>query len=321
MKNDSARNKSPLVSVVIPTYRRSESLLRAIRSVLNQTYDNIELIVINDNQKDSKEYGDVTKIINSFSERIKYVCHEGNKGGAAARNTGIAASEGEYIAFLDDDDEFCSEKILLQVKRMSELDDSWGGCYCGYERIIDGNCFQRISQYDEGNILSNLLKLENSIAAGSTLLIKKVVVDDLGGFDESFIRHQDWEFMVRFFSKYKLSCVPRILVKLHIDDRRNSPSAATLENTKEEFFRKFQTTIMNLPPQDQKLIFKRHMLEVCKAFIAERSFKKAYTYFRNAKQHSKITLTEHLRLAAHILNSFIPFKNLVRKAASRSAND
>ena len=116
----------PLVSVIIPTRNRVEMLCRAVNSVLSQTFDNLECIVVDDESHDNTE-----KVINSFEDdRLKYFRHEKNKGASAARNTGIRQSQGEFIAFLDDDDEWLDEKLEKQVNLLENLPSKYGMVYC-----------------------------------------------------------------------------------------------------------------------------------------------------------------------------------------------
>ena len=100
------------VSVIIPTYKRPDSLDRAINSVLGQTYPYVEVIVVDDNNPDTEGRRQTEAKMASFADnlRVKYVKHEQNKNGAAARNSGAKASTGDFIAFLDDDDEFLPKK-------------------------------------------------------------------------------------------------------------------------------------------------------------------------------------------------------------------
>ena len=107
----------PKVSVIIPTYNRAELLPLAIKSALNQTFNDIEIIV-----SDDKSTDDTREVVRSFAdERIKYVLNKGKKGPSATRNTAILASEGEYIAFLDDDDEWLPDKLQKQIGDMEAL--------------------------------------------------------------------------------------------------------------------------------------------------------------------------------------------------------
>src|SRR5438034_8399752 len=117
------------VSVIIPTYNRARYLSDAIRSVVNQTFQDFEIIVIDDCSQDQ------TRIAtDSFKDqRIKYLTHDSNRGEAAARNTGIQKSTGSYIAFLDDDDQWAPEKLQLQIQIFEQSATKVGLVYCGYE--------------------------------------------------------------------------------------------------------------------------------------------------------------------------------------------
>ena len=102
----------PKISVVIPTHNRASFLKKAIESVLRQSYTNLEVIIVDDNSTDNTK-----EVVNSYKDkRIKYIVHDKNKGGAVARNTGIIASTGDIVAFLDDDDEWLPEKIKKQME-------------------------------------------------------------------------------------------------------------------------------------------------------------------------------------------------------------
>ena len=105
-----------LVSVIIPTHKRFEELFRAIDSVIKQTYSNIEIIVVDDNSQDKGLRNRIKEKIKKYSENIQYIENETNLGGAKSRNVGIEKARGEYISFLDDDDEYYPEKIEKQYK-------------------------------------------------------------------------------------------------------------------------------------------------------------------------------------------------------------
>jgi glycosyltransferase involved in cell wall biosynthesis len=116
---------NPTVSIIIPTYNRSRLLARAVKSVLNQTYQNFELIIVDDASTDNTE-----EVVGSFNdERIKYVRHEKNKGEAVARNTGIKAARGEYIASHDSDDEWLHEKLAKRIRAFENCSPEIGVVY------------------------------------------------------------------------------------------------------------------------------------------------------------------------------------------------
>lgn len=110
-------NKS-LVSIIIPTYKRTEKLSRAVKSVLNQTYKykNIEILIVCANESYDEFTAQACEVVESFKdESLRLVTQKAHKNGAVARNAGINASTGEYVAFLDDDDSWVSENLELQV--------------------------------------------------------------------------------------------------------------------------------------------------------------------------------------------------------------
>ena len=120
-----------LVSVIMPTYKRSEKLLRAIDSVLNQTYKNLELLLVNDNEPFDEYTELLKKRVEKYSndERFHLILQDKHINGAVARNVGIRQARGQYIAFLDDDDWWELNKLEEQVKELKSLDDSWGAVY------------------------------------------------------------------------------------------------------------------------------------------------------------------------------------------------
>lgn len=124
------------VSVIIPTYKRPENLIRAINSVLLQSYKNIEIIVIDDNNEGDEYRLETEELMKQFEydNRVIYLKHKINKNGAAARNKGIKYVKSKYVAFLDDDDEFKIEKIRKQVEKLKSCRGKFHACYCGYEQ-------------------------------------------------------------------------------------------------------------------------------------------------------------------------------------------
>ena len=127
----------PLVSVVIPTYKRPTDLKRAVDSVLNQDYKNIEIIVVDDNNAGTSERAETETLMEQYAEntKVKYLKHDKNRNGSAARNTGWKSAKGKYITYLDDDDEISKSKIKKQVECLEALDDSWGACYTAYRLV------------------------------------------------------------------------------------------------------------------------------------------------------------------------------------------
>lgn len=185
---------NPLVSVIIPTYKNDGSLERAINSVLNQGYNNIEIIVVDDNNPDSDYRKTTEKLMGLYKEKdnIKYIKHNYNKNGSAARNTGFRNSQGLYISLLDDDDYFVEDKIELQVdflEKHSEFDAVYGGRYEKNSTII----YEK-----EGDLTEDLLGYK-ILPCTCSLMLRREAYETLNGFNETYKRHQDFEFLLRFF--------------------------------------------------------------------------------------------------------------------------
>lgn len=200
-----------LVSVIIPTYKRSEALTRAIDSVINQTYSNIEIIVVDDNGVGTENQLATEKRLKNYidSGKITYIKHLVNKNGSAARNTGWKASKGEFINFLDDDDFFFAEKIQRQVKAIDNTNSTIGGAYspvCYIVKHKDGKYKEVPTFYDkEKNVCVDFL-LGKAHFNTSGLLFKRTALEKINGFDETFRRHQDFELMIRFSEHFTLIC-------------------------------------------------------------------------------------------------------------------
>lgn len=201
--------ENPLVSVIIPTYKRSETLTRAIDSVLEQTYPSIEIIVVDDNGEGTEMQLETEKALENYiiSGEIVYIKHEVNRNGSAARNTGFKKSHGIYVVFLDDDDYFKPENVSRKVEALQGTNEEIGGVFSTFSYLyVDrkGKTVEKPTHYyKEGNVLKDFLTGKAEFNT-SGILFKKSAILSLNGFDESFRRHQDFELMIRFFRVFKL---------------------------------------------------------------------------------------------------------------------
>lgn len=229
---------SQLVSVIIPTYGGNISLKRAIDSVLEQDYPSLEIVVVDDNDPQTNARRCTEKIMDVFSEhpQIKYIKHEKNKNGSAARNTGVGSSRGEYIAFLDDDDMFLPQKISKQVAYLN-IHKEFDAAYCWrYEgdKVVGSDLV--------GNLSESLLDLSFTPTTCS-IMIRRSCYEELNGFDESYIRHQDFEFLLRFYRKYKIGVVKEPLVRIIGNDVDNQPKGKKAVEIKRQFMKTFEEDI------------------------------------------------------------------------------
>ncbi len=202
----------PMISIIIPTYNRNNILKRAIKSALNQTFQDFEIIVIDDASTKSPE-----KLITSFNDsRIKYFCHESNRGANAARNTGIKLSSGKYIAFLDSDDEWVPDKLECQIKHLENLPVKVGAHYSGSTTVSpEGVVLSHRIPSASGDILSKLLT-GNCVGPLSSVMVRRSALDHAGFFDEHLPSSQDWDLYIRIAYHYHFSVTPTPLLRYHL---------------------------------------------------------------------------------------------------------
>ena len=266
--------KQPLVSVVIPTYSRPLFLQRCVDSVLKQTYSNIEIIVVDDNEPDTKYRIESEKIMEKYSdnEKVFYFQHDKNRNGSAARNTGWKKAHGKYITYLDDDDVIAPTKIEKQAKCLESLDDTWGACYTKYKVIKERGVNQISTENRSGNCYVDALMRTMFMGSGSNLFLRKKVVDEIEGYDESFQRNQDIEFMVRVLEHYKLAYIDEVLLTIHQEGDRTKRTFEQLDGYAKYYLDKFNGRINALNYNDKKRVIAVISLERCRVAFYKRKF-------------------------------------------------
>ena len=210
----------PLVSIILPTYNRAEIVGNAIESALNQSYKNIEIIIVDDGSKDDTE-----KVVNDFKEntdKITYIKHEDNKGQAAAENTGVKLSNGQYIAFLDSDTVWLPKKIEKQLNKLVNSPDNVVAVYCGAYNEVCG--FLKESKADTiyGNSYEELLAGRVKITT-STLMIKTSCIEECGMWDTDLPSYIDYDLCLRIAQEYEFTSVQSpLLISLNYSGPRVS---------------------------------------------------------------------------------------------------
>lgn len=206
------RKFNPLVSIVIPVYNGENYLKEAIDSALAQTYENIEIIVVNDGSVDNTE-----SIAKSYGNKIKYFKKK-NGGTSTALNLGIKNMKGEYFSWLSHDDMYYPNKIKRQIEELSKLKNrntimmtDLDGINEKYKKIYKTNYIEHINEYPprEKSFLHPIIYNQTH---GCTLLIPKKCFEEVGLFDEKQLVAQDFEFFYRAFSKFPHKLIPEILV-------------------------------------------------------------------------------------------------------------
>lgn len=193
----------PVVSIVVPTYKRPNELVRAVNSILAQTYTDWELFVVNDDPGT-----DVSDVLPS-DDRIRYIHHEENQGAPAARNNGIESSSGEYIALLDDDDAWKPEKLERQVAVFEELPDTYGLVYTGRDIVHDGQVVEEYLPTDEGRMFDRLL--HQNVIPSETPLVRRECFETVGIFDTELRSAQDLDMWLRISHEYNVAVISESL--------------------------------------------------------------------------------------------------------------
>ncbi len=184
----------PKVSVIVPTYNRAAMLQRAVDSVLAQTFTDLELLIVDDCSSD-----ETAEVVASLVDpRIRSFRHSRNRGVSATRNTGIAKARGEYVAFLDDDDEFLPKKIAKQVDVLDAAAWEVGMVYVWFRHIgPTGEVVGESCRTAEGYVFEEALAWGLSLGIGSTAMFRRSVFDVVSGFDEAMQPAEDKDFLCR----------------------------------------------------------------------------------------------------------------------------
>jgi glycosyltransferase involved in cell wall biosynthesis/radical SAM superfamily enzyme YgiQ (UPF0313 family)/spore maturation protein CgeB len=199
---------SPLVSVIVPTHNRPDMLADAISSIIAQSMKSFEIVVVND------AGSDVRPVLEQFGDRadIRYLAHETNRGLAAARNTGIRAARGKYIAYLDDDDVFYPEHLqtLVNFLENSEYSVAYSDAYRAVQEKRNGSylTIRRETPYSSDFDYDRILS-ENFIPV-LCVMHEKSCLDGCDCFDETLNRHEDWDLWIRMSRKFRFAHIRKI---------------------------------------------------------------------------------------------------------------
>ncbi|MDH6373268.1 glycosyltransferase involved in cell wall biosynthesis [Paenibacillus sp. PastF-3] len=264
------------VSVIIPTYKRSDFLLRAIDSVLNQTYLNIEIIVIDDNEPRSNFRVETELKMKKFSNnpKIIYIKNLSNLGGALARNEGILRSTGEYITFLDDDDIYINDKISTQIEFMvkNDLDMSFTDVriHSENDKLIDFREHSYIKSLTNKDLLKYHLMYH--LTPTPTYMYRKKLLLQIGCFDDVSMG-QEFRLMLKTLnSSAKIGYLPisRVIQYVHSGERI---SVGNNKLKKESELFQYKKNFFNiLTRKEQKYIWFRHHLVLCVVGIRSKKF-------------------------------------------------
>lgn len=207
----------PLVTVIIPTVNRVHLIERALISACNQTIRDIEILVCDDASTDATR--DVVRSFQKRDSRIELLCLSENQGAAAARNLGLKAFRGKYVAFLDSDDEWLPEKLEHQVEHMNSKPEEVGVCFCGARIIKNGDPDRPILYIPKREWeLDTLRQFVNGriMFLTPTILFRSSCLKKVGVMVREMRRNQDMEFLLRLFLDYTLSVIQQPFVVVHL---------------------------------------------------------------------------------------------------------
>ena len=303
------------VSVIIPTYKRPAFICRAINSVLNQTYSNIEVIVVDDNDENSEDRKKMEEIMEQYknNKKVIYLKHKKNKNGAAARNTGILQAKGDYITFLDDDDYFLKNRIKNILQKISEKGKKADLYYTGVI-VIENNKIKKIVRNTKsGNLQKDILSQKSFFATGSNLFFSKKSLVDINGFDESFFRHQDLEVLVRYFSKYEVDYIEDFSVVKIEEDRSNVPNIDKMIEYRIKFLETFQKQINNFEKDEIKKIYTDNYYNLLVYLVRNRQLRNInkLDYFKK-KYSPNLTFQKRIKLVLEIFDLYFPISKIYR---------
>lgn len=280
-----------LVSVIIPTFNRSNYLQIAIESVLNQTYPSVELIVVDDGSTD----GTRELLQQKYSDRIIYLWQE-NQGESAARNKGLSIAKGKYVAFLDSDDFWEPFKLELQVQRIiNEPFETVAGVFSSVWLVDEAGYktskrpFGRIKSKEDLSF-ENFLSKVPIYAAPSNLLLRASSIKCIGGFDTSIQYGEDQDFLLRLKSKFEFAYIdtPLVFYRIHGNNQSN---IVTLKSLSKRFADRLSVIEKHVSLHnniDQKVVIRinnRILATAASWCFYYEKYKDGIIYLKNIKKH------------------------------------
>jgi chondroitin synthase len=268
--NNVVKNRA---SVIIPTHGDPLNLSAAIESALNQDYEDVEVIVVSDNGADNLYDNKIKEIINKTNQGLntntnqkllRYIKHKENRNGAAARNTGILASTGEFIQFLDDDDIYLEGRISKAISVLKNGVERFDAVYCGHKgwNGSDSDSAKYLSVQLAYDIIA--LNYEKHYVHTNTVTYKRSALLAINGFDETYQRHQDLELNIRFLSHFTMTTCKEVLVHLRPKPKFVSyiPKEKDFILLKIKFLSDFSEKIKSFRPDEVSDIYKKHAEEL-----------------------------------------------------------
>lgn len=298
---------SPLVSVIIPCFNGEKYICDAIDSVLQQTYPNIEIIVVNDGSTDNS-----AKIITGYGKKL-HVLHQENTGLSAARNAGVKAAKGKYLAFLDCDDYWDQGFVELMSEKL--IKDKAAISYCGWQHVGEKTSIPFIPpDYENEDKLHNLLKFASLWPVHGAMVTKKILPDP--PFNIEYKSCEDYDLWLRIASSHGISLVPKVLAFY----RQHNQGQLTSNQARIGFYNLMvKERFLNEFPEISEKLSPDVIREYCSGAYLRRTYRcfwqsdleAAHEMFRYAIKRRMITL-KHLKYALPALLPYKAFKKLAQ---------
>ncbi|MBW4513346.1 MAG: glycosyltransferase [Scytonematopsis contorta HA4267-MV1] len=247
------------ISIIIPAYNAASTIYDTIVSIQSQTFTDFEIIVINDGSTDK-----TWEILDSINDSRLKIFSYPNGGLSVARNRGISHATGEFIAFLDADDLWTSDKLELQLAALVQKPEAgfaYSWTYFMSEK--EGFVFPGERLFYQGNVYTKLL-VKNFIANGSNPLIRKQIIDNVGEFDPGFSHYSDWDYWLRIACDYSFIVVPKYQVFYR---QSNNSMSSKVDGIKEEGCTLIERLFYKVPIEYQFL--KKQSLSVLLKYCAD----------------------------------------------------
>ena len=242
----------PRVSIIIPTFNRAGTIAKSVESVLNQSFSDFELIIVDDGSTDNTE-----GVVKSLADdRIRYIRQKTNSGGCAARNLGIQQARASLIAFQDSDDVWMPDKLSKQLMALDDPASSAGVVYSGFLHIRgDKSMYLPDSRIDQKDGWIHDQLITGNFVALPSVMVRSECLDQSGLFDESLSRLQDWDLFLRLSKVCEFKCIDEPLVKAYYSTDSISSNNQFLLNSLEIIYQKYQMDFESNPVAHSKYQF------------------------------------------------------------------
>ncbi len=289
----------PLVSVVTPTYNRAATIARAVDSVLAQDFTDFEYVIVDDGSTDA-----TLDVLKTYQDARIRVISQPNVGEAAARNTGILASCGEFIAFLDSDDEWLPQKLTRQMDMLARVDCAIKACCCDYFETFPDRT-ERVTCIPQSEDWYRRLLMGSNIGPGTNLVVSRAAYDQVGYYDLTLLRHTDWDWLLRFTrSQYPLMVVNEPLSRVN----RDYKSVARIqEQSARLLIRKHHDHALQYGRAFRARALTRIWLNIARKYAAEgNAARAAFILLRTIARHPLRVSRDHAFILKQIILALLP---------------